>query len=126
MSMSKEISGLFPNRLTSNPAQLKHMFSVRPGHLADTKKNRETISRVANNDSFYVGKDQWGNDWYVEPLKNGGQHWTQVRDGIIFEGGYNRTPQPWNPKTGLKSPTKTTGKKKSKKPAVKPKKRGAK
>ena len=102
------------------------MFSARPGHLADTQKNRDTISKIANDDSFFVGTDQWGNDWYVEPLKNGGQHWAQVKDGIIFEGGYNRSPKDWDPKTGLKSPVKPSGKKKPKTPVVKPKKRGTK
>ncbi len=124
--MSKASSGLFPNRLTTNNSQLKHMFTVRPGHLADTSKNRETISRIANNDSYYVDTDRWGNRWYVEPLGNGGQHWAEVNSsGVIWDGGYNRTPKTWNPGTGLKSPIKPTGKT-TKKPVVKPKKRGSK
>ena len=110
--MSKDISGLFPNRLTTNDSQLKHMFGVRPGHLADTEKNRDTISRIANDDSCYMGTDQWGNKWYVEPLKNGGQHWAEVdKNGTIWDGGYNRTPIEWNPDTGLKRPTRPSGKK---------------
>lgn len=121
--MSKESSGLFPNKLTTNAAQLKHMFGVRPGHLADTEKNRNTISRIANDDSCYKGTDKWGNQWYVEPLKNGGQHWAEVdKNGTIWDGGYNRTPIEWDPNTGLKRPVKPTGPK----PKMKPKKKGGK
>lgn len=101
--MSKEICGLFPNRLPSAPGQLKHIFAVRSGHLADTPKNRDTLSILANDQDCYKGRDKWGNDWYIRTLGNGGQHWVEVRDGIIFEGGYNRTPKEWNPETGLKS-----------------------
>lgn len=123
--MSKESSGLFPNRITTNPSQLKHIFAARPGHLADTQKNRDTISRIANDASLYAGTDQWGNRWYIEPLGNGGQHWAEVdSSGIIWDGGYNRSSIEWNPKTGLKSPVKPSGKKKI--PVVKPKKRGTK
>lgn len=77
---------------------------MREGHLADTPKNRETLLRVANDESLYVDTDQWGNRWYIEPCKNGGQHWVRVRNGKINEGGYNRTPIDWNPKTGLYRP----------------------
>lgn len=119
--MSKETSGLFSNRLASNPSQLKHIFNSRPGHLSDTPKNRETLSRVANNPKFFQGTDKWGNDWYIESLGNGGQHWAQVRDNVIFEGGYNRSPKEWNPKTGLKNPTKSS---KNIKPIIKPKTKG--
>ena len=123
--MSKESSGLFPNRLATNPAQINHMFSARPGHLTNTKKNRETISRVANDDSLYAGTDKWGNRWYVESLRNGGQHWAEVdSSGRIWDGGYNRSPIAWNPQSGLKNPVKPSGK--NKVPVVKPKKRGTK
>ena len=127
MIMSKETSGLFPNRLTSNKSQINHMFEVRPGHLADTQKNRDTISRIANDESLYAGTDQWGNRWYIEPLRNGGQHWAQVNSsGVIWDGGYNRTPKEWDPKTGLKNPVKPNAKNSVQKPNVKPKKRGGK
>ena len=125
MTMSKESSGLFPNRLPSNKAHINHMFEVRPGHLANTQKNRDTISRIANDESLYAGTDQWGNRWYIEPLGNGGQHWAEVdSSGRIWDGGYNRSPIEWNPQTGLKKPVKPTGKKKI--PVIKPKKRGTK
>ncbi len=58
---------------------------------------------------------------------NGGQHWAEVdSSGRIWDGGYNRTPIKWDPKTGLKRPAKPTGKSSVKKPVVKPKKRGSK
>ena len=73
-----------------------------------------------------MGTDQYGNDWYVEPLGNGGQHWAQVRNGVIFEGGYNRTPLEWDPNTGLKKPVKPGKSYRNTKPVIKPKKRGTK
>ena len=72
-------------------------------------KSRETLERVGNDETLYKGTDEHGNRWYVEDCKNGGQHWVQVdTNGNIWDGGYNRTPRPWNDKTGLKSPTRPT------------------
>lgn len=119
IAMSKESSELFPNRIASNPGQINHMFDKRPGHLTDTQKNRDTLTRISNDPACFKGTDKWGNDWYVESLGNGGQHWAQVRDGVIFEGGYNRSPKDWDPNTGLKSPAKPSGPK----PKIKTKKR---
>ncbi len=89
------------NTFYADPSKSAHSFGVRPCHLADTPKNRETLLRVANDESLYKGTDVHGNRWYVEPCGNGGQHWVRVRNGKINEGGCNRTPKKWNPKTGL-------------------------
>lgn len=123
--MSKEASGIFPNRLPANLAQLKHIFAKRSGHLTDTPKNQSTLSRIANDKTLYKGTDKWGKDWYVEPLGNGGQHWVSVKDGVIQDGGYNRTPKNWTPSTGLSSPVRPAGPKTTK-PKIKPKKKGSK
>ncbi|MBQ5472298.1 MAG: hypothetical protein IIT58_09915 [Treponema sp.] len=133
--MSKESSGLFSgtsgstghssaiNSLPTNPSQLSHIFRRTSGHLVDTAKNRATLQRIANDPSLYVGTDKHGNDWYVETCRNGGQHWVSVRNGVIQNGGYNRTPIEWNPSTGLSAPTKPEGSKTTTKPTIKPKKR---
>lgn len=89
------------NTFYVDPSKSAHIFGHRKGHLVDTPKNRETLLRVANDESLYRGTDEHGNRWYVEPCGNGGQHWVRVRNGKINEGGYNRTPKKWNPKTGL-------------------------
>ena len=92
------------NTFYVDPAKSAHIFGNRKGHLVDTPKNRETLLRVANDEKFCVGKDAWGKTWYVEHLRDGGQHWVNVYNGKIQDGGYNRIPKPWDEKTGLSSP----------------------
>ncbi|MCR5622470.1 MAG: hypothetical protein K6G18_11540 [Treponema sp.] len=92
------------NSLPKNKAQIKHIFRKGGGHLVDTSKNRKTLERIANNKKLYKGTDIYGKKWYIEPCKNGGQHWVSVKNGKIQDGGYNRTPVPWNGKTGLCRP----------------------
>lgn len=89
------------NTFYEDPSKSAHIFGKRKGHLVDTPKNRETLLRIANDESLYRGTDEHGNRWYVERCGNGGQHWVRVRNGKINEGGYNRVPKEWNPKTGL-------------------------
>ncbi len=92
------------NTFYDDKSKSAHIFGNRPGHLVDTPKNRATLLRIANDEKLYVDTDMWGNEWYIEPCKNGGQHWVRARNGKINEGGYNRTPVEWNPKTGLYRP----------------------
>lgn len=89
----------YKNMFYKDKSKDAHIFAKRPGHLTDTPKNRATLLRVANDESFYYGTDSHGNMWYIESCGNGGQHWVRVRNGKINEGGYNRTPKKWNPKT---------------------------
>lgn len=100
------------NRLPKNSAQIKHFMRKDVGHLVDNPKNRATLLRVSNDESLYAGTDKWGNKWYIETCKNGGQHWVRVMNGIINEGGYNRSPIEWDSETGLnKNPRKGSMKK---------------
>ena len=105
------------NFLPKNDAQIKHIFRKDKGHLCDTPKNRKTLQRIANDKTLLWGTDKHGKEWYIEPCKNGGQHWVTVKNGKIQDGGYNRSPIEWNPDTGLCAPTR---------PTIKPKKKGAK
>lgn len=102
------------NSLPKNAAQIKHIFRKDKGHLCDTPKNRKTLQRIANDESLFVLTDIHGKKWYIEKCKNGGQHWVTVKDGKIQDGGYNRTPVPCNPKTGLCRPVPPVNLKKQK------------
>lgn len=98
------------NKLPDNKSQLNHIFAVRPGHLANTKKNRQTLTDLINNKSALKGKDKDGCKWYVKTAENGAQYWAKVYNGVLSDGGYNRTPKQWNEDTGLcKNPFKKGG-----------------
>ena len=115
--MSKDYSGLFPttsggkkvaNQLPKNDSQLKHIFRKAKGHLCDTPKNRKTIIDLVNDESNYKGTDKDGCKWYVKTAKNGGQYWAKVKNGIVSNAGYNRSPIEWDDETGLfKNPFKS-------------------
>ena len=90
--------------LTTNEAQLKHMFRNADGHFAqDTPANRAIIEHATSSNKNFLSTDQHGTLWYAENLQNGTQAWAKVRDGIITEGGVNQTPRTFNPTTGLSS-----------------------
>lgn len=89
------------NTLSTKPAQVKHMFSDRPGHLPDTVENRALLESVANNPENYLGVDSLNTQWYAQTQSDGSQIWARVWDGSIFNGGINETPRSWNPVTGL-------------------------
>ena len=52
----------------------------------------------------YLGTDKYGNDWYAQVLNNGNQVWVESKNGIVWDGGVNMVPRPWNSVTGLKKP----------------------
>lgn len=89
------------NKLSSKPAQLKHMFANRPGHLPDTPENRALLESVSNNPSNYLGTDRMNTQWYAQTQSDGSQIWARVWNGSIFNGGINDIPRKWNPVTGL-------------------------
>jgi hypothetical protein len=90
-------------RLTTNEAQLKHMFRDSEGHfLQDTPTNRAMIENTANKSKNFLGVDKYGNRWYAETLPNGTQTWAEVRNGVITEGGLNQIPRVFDPQIGLK------------------------
>ena len=92
------------NKLTTNEAQLKHMFRDAEGHfLQDNPANRAVIEKAAGSNKNLLGVDKYGNSWYAETLPNGTQAWAEMRNGVITEGGLNQVPKVFDPKTGLKA-----------------------
>ena len=84
------------------PEREGHMWDTREGHVPDTALNRAIIENTANNLKNYRGTDEQGNAWYTQTLKSGSQAWAEVRNGTITEAGINKTPLPFNEKSGLK------------------------
>lgn len=87
--------------LPKNDAQLKHIFSGKEGHLNDTPANRRLLTNLANDRSKFIGKDKYGNAWNAETNSDGSQNWVRYQNGVVNEGGQNKTPRPWNNDTGL-------------------------
>ena len=90
---------IFPTDKT----RINHIFSDKEGHVADTPKNRELLTKLSVPKN-YVGTDGWGNQWYSKILKDGRQAWSESRNGIVWDGGINSSPLPWDPNTGYKRP----------------------
>ena len=99
-----------PAQLPANNAQIGHIFTNAKGHLPDTLANRKLLINTASNPNNLLGVDIYGNKWFTSIQSDGGQVWVQTRNGIIQNGGINYPPKPWNPTTGLSSPTKPTQK----------------
>jgi filamentous hemagglutinin len=88
-------------RLPDNAAQLRHIFSARTAHLADTPANRKLLMDVANDRKSMLGKDKFGNVWHARTLDDGTQVWISTRNRVIQNGGLNDTPRVFDPQTGL-------------------------
>jgi len=102
--------------LPDKPAQIKHIFGNRPGHLPDTPSNRKLLTDTANTPKYYRGTDRFGNQWHVQMDEKGRQVWTRSQNGKINEGGRNNTPRSWDKDTGLnRNPTPRNRKYKSRK-----------
>ena len=87
--------------LPDKPAQIKHIFGNRTGHLPDTPSNRKLLTETANTPKYYQGTDKYGNDWHAKIDNKGRQVWVRSRNGKINEGGRNNTPRLWDKETGL-------------------------
>jgi len=88
----------------------RHIFRNSEGHRPDdTPGNRQLLIDTASDSSYYLGTDRYGNEWYAQVLPDGRQAWVKVRGNQIRNGGINDTPIPWDPNTGLSSPTRPTG-----------------
>jgi len=82
----------------------KHIFRNKPGHIADTLINRQLLENTASNPINFLGTDKYGNEWYAKILPNGKQVWTQMRNGMIRNGGINQTARQFNSQSGFSSP----------------------
>ena len=100
------------NHLPTDDSQLRHIFGVREGHLADTPRNRQTLLELANDAGSFDGTDAHGLDWFTRIAGNGAQYWVSVRNNVIQEGGYNRTPREWDDQSGYNRNPYKKGKKK--------------
>jgi filamentous hemagglutinin len=79
-------------------SQLKHIFSKRKGHVADTLENRRLLESVAFERKNLVGKKQaGGSELFVKQLDDGRQVWIEVRNGIIQDAGLNDSPRSFWP-----------------------------
>ncbi len=79
-----------------------HIFRDTDGHFADDNEiNRQLLIETVLNPDNYLGRDKWGNDWFVKNLGDGKQIWVQTRNNEIINGGLNLTPRNWNSITGL-------------------------
>jgi filamentous hemagglutinin len=87
-------------------ARAKHIFSSREGHIPDTTENRKLLEDVANDPKAKLATDKFGNTWHARVDAFGNQVWLQVRGDIIINGGINHPARPYNPLTGLSSPSK--------------------
>lgn len=82
--------------------KVRHIFRKEENHFElDTPQNREIIENVANDEKNYLGPNRFGNKWYGKIIKNGKQIWVEVRDNKIINAGINKTPQEYNPISGL-------------------------
>lgn len=100
--IEQDLKNKYSVPLPTNDSQLKHIFTTtKKGHLTDTPKNKQTLLNLANDKSTYKGTDKLGKEWHIKPAKNGGQYWVWIKNGVIGDGGYNRTPLSWNDSTGL-------------------------
>jgi hypothetical protein len=91
-------------RFPEKPGQTRHIFRDAPGHLADTPANRALLKGVADDASTTLGTDRFGNVWSARTLEDGTQVWVQTRNGVIQNGGLNKTPRVFNSETGLSGP----------------------
>ena len=85
----------------SNESQLKHIFRNAKGHIPDTPPNRQLLLDTTSPE-YYLGNDKYNNSWYARTLNNGSQVWVETRNNVIWDGGINMMPRPWNQTTGLK------------------------
>ena len=87
--------------LPPNNPQLGHIFGNRLGHLPDTPENRKKLENLANDDTKFVGCDKYGNQWNAQIEADGSQTWVRYRNGLINEGGNNKTPRKWDTSSGF-------------------------
>lgn len=85
-----DVGGIFNKVPDGNAAN--HIFSSKPGKFVDTPENRKILEDLSNNSNNYLGKDQYGKEWYAQTLEDGTQVYSYTQDGIIKGGGINDEP----------------------------------
>ena len=99
-------TGTSKGKIEIDPKREGHIFREDEGHIPDTPANRRRLEDVVNKEENTLGTDKFGNVWHAETQADGTQVWTQSRNGKIINGGVNKTPNTYDPETGLSSPTK--------------------
>ena len=84
----KEAAFSGPN-IMPNGSQANHIFSGKLNKLPDTKENREMLTQLANDNSKYVGIDEFGKKYFAKTNANGTQTYVYTQGGIIKGGGEN-------------------------------------
>jgi hypothetical protein len=78
--------------ITIDERRARLIFRNAEGHFhQDTAVNRQLLLDVANQPSNFVGRDRFGNDWFMETRTDGSQVWVHVRGDKITNGGLNST-----------------------------------
>ncbi len=75
-----------------NKAQYGHIMANRDGHLPDTPENRELLKEAGSNPENYV-RNQNGKELYAQQQPDGTEIWVEVSNGVIQNGGVNKTPR---------------------------------
>lgn len=88
------VAALTDNRATK-------IFGTRDGHIADTPANRDLSTSIANDPTTTLGLDKYGTMWSAQIQPDGSHVWVQTRNGLIWNGGINNIPIPYNSETGL-------------------------
>lgn len=83
-----KMSSKLAARMPKHKAQINHIMANRPGHLPNTKANRQILEKLSRDKRYYIKKDSNGNKIYSK-VSNGKEYWVYVRNGIIQNGGAN-------------------------------------
>jgi filamentous hemagglutinin len=91
-------SNSFKPKWPGNDSQLKHIFSSRKGHVADTPANRKMVENTVMDRGNLVGKKQrGGSELFSKMQDDGSQIWAEVRNGIVQDAGVNDIPRSFWP-----------------------------
>ena len=72
--------------------RIPHIFrEANDNFREDTPANRQALIEVASNPANFVGSDRFGSAWFAEVRADGSQVWAQVHEGMIVNGGVNRS-----------------------------------
>jgi len=81
-----------PKNVVPDGKQAGHIFTGKPGKLADTLANRQLIQSISNGKPVKV--DEFGKAWYVGVDANGRYIYTYTQNGVVKGAGYMNTAVP--------------------------------
>lgn len=95
--------------LPAGVSQVKHIFRNAPGHLSETRENKQLILSVSNDPNCYIGTDSKGKKWYAKTLDDKSQVWVSVYNSVICDAGLNPFPRQFDSESGLNNNPKRNG-----------------